>query len=248
LNFESLRLQPIGVVAENWLDFLASFLMKRKPRPALKNSTQFAKSREQFDAECSNRELRARVVKLESIIADYLGPGILDSTDFASVGRKKRGPRSIHDVSLISERNRLIQMLEAYWPEIEPLTRPKPKADALEKLLQQIACLENQLSNSQGRHAHAAEHFLKHFQELVKFLLSDRFRHDPRQIANAFAGFPNMGTWRSLKRCQAHPSNEPIGQRAIRAYILRKNPRLYARAFSGSELAKFCEFAKSLSR
>ena len=80
---------------------------------------------------------------------------------------------------------------------------------------------------------------MKHLPEVVKFLSSDRFRNDPRQLANAFARFPGISTWRSLKICQADPCNDLIGNRAIRAYIRRKHPTLYAELDRNHDLINF---------
>jgi hypothetical protein len=87
--------------------------------------------------------------------------------------------------------------------------------------------------------------FLENLADLADFLSGDRFRRDPRQIANAFAGSNTMGVWRSLKRCQAYPSNEPIGQRAIRAYIRRKHARLFARLSADYSLPNFANSLRS---
>jgi hypothetical protein len=212
--------------------------MKRRPRPTPSNSTQKAQSHHHFDAERSYRELQQRVAKLESIVADSMGMALHDWSSDLSPERKKPGPKSIHDVALISRRDRLIQMLESYWPELEPLCEPNPDPRSLGNLLRRIARRERHPTNN-GRHAQAAEHLLKDLADLGDFLSGDRFRHDPRQIANAFAGSEDMGVWRSLKRCQAHPSNEPIGQRAVRAYIFRRNRRLFDRLSADYSLPNF---------
>lgn len=154
-------------------------------------------TRGHFDAERSYRELQRRVAKLESIVADSMGVELHDWSSDLSPGRKKPGPKSIHDVALISRRDRLIQMLESHWPERESICKPNPDLLSLGDLLRRIARRERHPTNN-GRHAQAAEHLLKDLANLGDFLSGDRFRHVPRQIAKAFAGSENMGVWRSL--------------------------------------------------
>jgi hypothetical protein len=165
-----------------------------------------------------------------------MGVELHDWSSELSPERKKPGPKSINDAALISRRDRMIQMLESYWPELEPLCWPKPDERSLQNLLRRIARNERQ---SHGRHAHVADHLRENLPGVVKFLSSGRFRRDPRQIANAFAGSDSMGIWRSLKRCQAHRSNEPIWQRAVRAYICRKHARLFAKLAADFSLPNF---------
>ena len=136
-------------------------------------------------------------------------------------GRKRPGPKAVHIWSLLAERDHLVRMLENYWPQIEPFCIPRGNADALRKILEAIR------KDAHGRHGLAAQHLLANLEEVIKFISGDRFRNDPRQIANAFAGFPQVGIWRSLKICQASPCPEPIGHRAIRAYIRRKHSTLF---------------------
>ena len=227
--------------------------MKRRSRSATGNSTQNAQSRHHFDAERSIRKLQHRILSLEKTVADFeqrvprlerivtdlIGPGNLESTDLASIEQKKPGPKTIHDGALISQRDRLVQMLESYWPELEPLCGPPPDSRAIGHTFQQIVHFESQFPYSQRRHTQAAEDLLKHLPDLVTFLSRGRFRDDPRQIANAFAGRSSMGTWRSQNRCQAHPSTEPIGQRAICAYIRRRHLRILERLSSDYSLPNF---------
>jgi len=115
----------------------------------------------------------------------------------------------------------------------------------LRRALETIAEREGSLPASQRRHDWPALHLLKHFPELIQFLSSDRFRRDPRQVANAFAGVPSVSVWRSLKLCQADPCNNPIGSRAIRSYIRRKHPELYQRLLADYSLVNFATALKS---
>ena len=136
------------------------------------------------------------------------------------------------------DRDEIVQMLELYWPELAPLCSPKPDVDDLRRALSRVPLL------MQGRHELPARQLLKHLPDLVRFLSTDRFRGDPRQIANAFAGVPTIGIWRSLKVCQAGPCQSPIGERAIRAYIERKHKRLYENLSADNSIVNFATALK----
>lgn len=132
-----------------------------------------------------------------------------------------------------------MQMLEYYWPEIGPLCSPKPNAGGLKGVLESIP------NQAQGGYKLPATHLLNHLSKLLEFLSTNRFRRDPRQIANAFAGYLKIGIWRSLKVCQASPCNDHIGPRAIRAYIRRKHPELHGNLTADYSLPNFATALKS---
>jgi hypothetical protein len=197
--------------------------MRRKTLKASNVSTHNAHPSKEFDAVRSIRALEERVRQLESDLGHLRG-----STDLAHIpslapARKSPGPKPVNVWMVLSDRDNLVQMLEYYWPEIEPLCVPAPDAKMLSRVFDSISKLEPR------RYEHHARHLHKYVAEVCDFLLTNRFRSDPRQIANAFAGFPAVGIWRSLKICQASPCNDPIGSRALRAYIRRRHPRLYER-------------------
>jgi hypothetical protein len=204
---------------------------------AKKNLTHNSQSASKFDAQRSIRELQNRVSKLEQQLQRLTD--ISGGEDEIPTGEAKRpGPKPAHVWSIRAERDRLVRMLEDFWPEIEPLCTPRPNPDGLRKVLTAIA------NASAGRDDLAAKHLLKHLPKVVKFLSGDRFRRDPRQIANAFAGSPQVSIWRSLKICQAEPCNDPIGNRAIRAYIRRKHLGLYRDLQADLSLVKFASALK----
>jgi hypothetical protein len=185
------------------------------------DSTQISHSRRKLDATSLIRDLSERVARLERAFANTVAPLDLAASEIPATERKKPGPKAIHFQMLLSDRDTLVQMLESYWPEIEPLCWPRPKPKPLSLVFEAI-------TNQQGSwYARASKHLVEHIDKLVDFLSTDRFRRDPRQIANAFAGFPAIGIWRSLKLCQSNPCNHHIGNRAIKAYIHRKHPDLF---------------------
>ena len=165
-------------------------------------------------------------------------PGV-DPSQWPVPERKRPGPKPAHTGMLLHDRDELIQMLEFFWPEFEPLCHPKPNETGLKRVLTAI------LPQMQGRYEFPARNLRKHLPELVKFQFGDRFRCDPRQIANAFAGAPTLSTWRSLKLCQQQPCLAPIGARAIRAYIRRKHPDLHGRLSADDSLVNFVTALRS---
>jgi hypothetical protein len=195
--------------------------MRRTSSRPKNNSTQNSHSVRKIDATLSIRDLTDRIARLEKAFEANVAPLDLAASGIPEEEPKRPGPKPIHFWGLLSDRDTLVQMLESYWPELEPLCWPKPKRHILKMALEVI-------SSQQGSwYTQASKHLLKHIDECAEFLLTDRFRRDPRQIANAMVGFPAIGIWRSLKLCQSSPSNHHIGNRAIRAYIRRKHPELF---------------------
>jgi hypothetical protein len=136
--------------------------------------------------------------------------------------KPKRGRKPTISRFVLMDRDELIEMLESYWPEIGPSCNdldPERLRGVLELIAQPI----------HGRNAGPAKHLLRHFDKLIEFLRTERYRGDPRQIANAIAGVDKVSWWRSLKHCGAHPSDKVRDDRAIRDYLRRKHPEIYRR-------------------
>jgi hypothetical protein len=207
--------------------------MRRTASRIEEDSTHISPFKLEFDAESSIRSLQERVAKLESIVAELSATRDDDLDTVPKEERKRPGPKPIHRGMILSDRDQLVEMLEYYWPEIEPLCSPEPNGKGLKKVLSSIT------GQMQGRYRFPSIHLLRHLSKVLEFLSTDRFRRDPRQIANAFAGVPKIGVWRSLKICQESPSNRVIGNRAIRSYIRRKHPELHGRLTADYSLPNF---------
>jgi hypothetical protein len=214
-------------------DSAGDFLMRRRPKIQKLDSTQKANLGKQFDATLSIRELQERVTRLERAFENGVAPLDYAAQPLPTEERKRPGPKPIHLQVLRSDRDTLVQMLENYWPELEPFCCPKPRPKSIRAVLEAIP------SHQTGWYGPAAKQLLKHFDVFVRFLSTDRFRRDPRQIANALAGIPAVGIWRSLKLCQANPSNYPIGNRAIKSYIRRRHPELLQQLIADYSLPNF---------
>ena len=200
--------------------------MKRKAARPLRNSTRNVQKPTLFNAESMFRQLERRIRALEGEVADLKSQedefGCLEKTD-PNYEKRKRGRKpKVRGEDLVRWRNRLVETIEQYWPEIEPYCVPKLNSPLLRKTLLRLK------KQTSGQQELCVEHLLLHFEELCTFVTTDRFRSDPRQIANALAGVPEIGFWTSLKRCQANPCKSFIGQRALKAYIGRKHSRLHA--------------------
>jgi hypothetical protein len=207
--------------------------MQRKASNSRDNSTQTLPASPEFDAKRSIHTLQKRIAKLESSVADLMAARNAEFEGLPQAEHKRPGPKPRHGGMILSDRDRLVEMLECYWPEIEPMCLPWPNREGLKRVLESIP------GQALGRHDYFAKHLLAHLPHVLRFVVSNRFRRDPRQIANAFAGFPNVSVWRSLKICQAKPCNNPIGSRAIRAYLRRKHPKLHGRLTADYSLTNF---------
>jgi hypothetical protein len=209
--------------------------MRRKAAKAGITSTHTRESRQEIDATRRLCGLEDRVAELERVVAQLMRESELANDLLPGPEPVRPGPKPKHSSLLLHDRDAILQMLESYWPEIEPHCCPKPTPDLLKGVLTAIR------KRAFDRHRLPASELLKHFQELVTFLSSGRFRSDPRQIANAMAGFPAIGFWRSLKLCQASPSALPIGERAIRAYIRRKHRELFGNLEAELSVSNFAD-------
>jgi hypothetical protein len=207
--------------------------MQRRNSKARHTSTHRSQTGAEFDAFRSLKALQKRIARLEQEVAQLKGARKVEDEQVPLEKRNRPGRKPVHLGMLLHERDQLIQMLEQFWPELEPFCSQNPNINAIKRVLAQISRL------LQGRHGPPARQLLKHLPQVVQFLSTNRFRGDPRQIANAFAGAPSIGTWRSLKVCQASPCQIPIGERAIRAYIRRKHKRLYAELSADISIVNF---------
>jgi uncharacterized small protein (DUF1192 family) len=215
--------------------------MRRKTETTASNATHGNPAETQYDARLSIQELSKRIEALERAVEQLKAEQEPDVDRLPKTGSRKRGPKSKHHPLLLSDRDRMVEMLESFWPEIEPLCTPRPNSVELKRVLKAIG------GQMQGRYKDSATHLLRSLPVLVSFLYGDRFRSNPRNIANALAGVPRISTWRSLKICQASSCNLAIGDRAIRAYTLRKHPALHEKLNIARSMASFAGVLKTYS-
>ncbi len=229
----------VSVIKRNKPDSRGDSMMRRTTQDSSSISTHSAHSTQKFDAELVIAELVRRVARLETALENGVGPIDYLAQEIPTVKPKKRGPKPIHFQGFLADRDTLVRMFENHWPELEPLCWPKSKAKSLLRVLEAIS------AEKMSSYAQAARRLIEQFDSVLKFLASDRFRHDPRQIANALAGVPQVGLWRSLKLGQSRSCTYPIGQRAMKAYLKRKHPMLYRRLAADPDLLNFVSVLRS---
>lgn len=224
--------------------------MRRRPGQSKANSTHGEQGSTLPDAEPEIRELHSRIMRLEGQVARLLkrSPDRLAVDEFTSamrVGRpskNKRGAKPKHSYDIAQDRDTFVRFFESYWPEIEPLCAPKPNMPALRSLFSAF------LGPEFGEPREAAARLLARMPYIEEFLTNPRmrarFRGDPRALAGALAGVPEVGLWRSLKLCPPSTCKLPVNDSAIRSYIQRKHPPLYRALDAGMELPQLVAWMK----
>jgi hypothetical protein len=151
---------------------------------------------------------------------------------------KKRGPKPLYRGDILRFRDQLVMILEEYWPELQTVTHTPVVRVALLRVLTAI----HKKSQSE-----ASEHLVLYVDRFIDLIKKNRVRNDPRQVANALAGSPKLAILTSLKRCgkKGNRCEIAIGQRARRAYLERKHPRL-ARLLSFVSRGELPEYAQAL--
>jgi len=177
--------------------------------------------------------LEKRIAELETLVRD-LNSFVFHTSeqrcgtfaDFSSEPMKqapppkKRGRRPrIAPEELARRRDYLVEFIEIRWPDLVTVMK---RRTALEQLLKTIklACPG----------AESTEGYIKmteHVGDLWEFLKSGRYKSEPRQIAYALAGVPEM-TWRSsLDYCTKNPSQLHIRPEAFLDHVRRRNPKCH---------------------
>jgi hypothetical protein len=116
-------------------------------------------------------------------------------------------------------RNSLVCFMESNWPELRnALENPKSKGRIL-------AALQPYIARKHVVAAYELADFLaREIDSLWEFLNSGRYTRDPRQIANALAGVPQVSWRRSFDFCGKKENSYElwIHERAMRDYLKRK--------------------------
>lgn len=235
-------------------------ITSRIARKSQGNSTHSVQNREYFDAKQSIRTLEERVRRLEAVVQKLEADPVEDYVSIRITKKplaQKRGPKGMPDSELANRRDELIQFFEMNWPELEPLCTPKPNFKVLKQAFEAFAnpgyCrtpwgieVRPLPPGTVGNHSAAAKRLLlsKSFSQLQVFLTKQqrRFASNPRQLANAMAGCPDLSFWTSLKRCQQVPFRFGIDDRAMRSYIRREHPRLYEKLCETTRLIELANF------
>jgi hypothetical protein len=163
-------------------------------------------------------ELRERIQKLEQIVFFNLG----DALPYSQAKRGKGRPTKVPVSDLIKRRDALVLWIEEHWPEIELAVRKARNAEDLQASLKR--------ARGSGTHPfqplfyHQPE---KYLQQLWAFLSSDRYHGNPRDIAGAMAGMPELSWKRSFDVCSSRKCRTSKHPRAYRDYLKKKFPQRF---------------------
>lgn len=169
--------------------------------------------------------LENRIAQLERRIEDLEQPyrRVVPILQAQNKQRDGRGRKPKIKAWASSRRDELIELLEDYWPEFELLFEKPERIQNIKTYLEKLA------APGRGHHASAAKHLLENLEVLIKFLKTPRYARNPRHVANALAGVPEVSFWRSLKVLGAKPSERWLSDRALPAFIKKKLPDFAAK-------------------
>src|SRR5262249_47007722 len=128
--------------------------------------------------------------------------------------KPKRGRRPKYLFHIEATRNAILELLEEFWPEFYVLFKRPDRPEAIRTLLK--AFHKRPLWE---RYRAAVDHLLANFDTLLLVLESDRYRSNPRSLANSLAGVPHVSWWRSLKVCGEREYRSLLGDRVLKSYV-----------------------------
>jgi hypothetical protein len=179
-----------------------------------------------------------RIVRLERMVAEN---GLEEPHAFGEPEKRGKGrPSGITQEELIRRAPSLVLWLEDNWPEISlGLKKARSEEDIAEAL------------RSGRRHTYRGPAFYKEPERFAsvcwRFINAERkankFRGNPRNLAAAMAGLPEISARTSFNRCGTWTNQKchPVGYRAYRDYLQRNfSDRflLLLKATSPEEVAK----------
>lgn len=167
------------------------------------------------DAEKMLAEMNKRIERLEAQ-AFWAG------TDDLGMSQEKqtRGRRSLLEQKvLLDRRDHLTTWIERNWPYLSvALRKAKNAQDA-------AAAIKEAKRRMQGVfYAPFYTYTEKHTETLWQFLQSSRFHGNPRNLAGAMAGIPELSWKRSFDICSSHPCKTPLALEAIWDHLRRNFP------------------------
>jgi hypothetical protein len=160
-------------------------------------------------------DLQKRLERLEVGVFGEISPPL-------TTPKPKRGRKvDLDPKELVERRNRLISWLERTWPQLSvdlrKATTPQHAMEAIErtKEIQEYAFMP--------RFYWASDHFPD---QLWQFIQSKRFRGNPRNLAGAMAGLPELSWKRSFDVCTRKENRalQPLDIHAYWDYMRRKFP------------------------
>ncbi len=160
-------------------------------------------------------DLRDRVLRLEAELfgtgAFLLGPLPVKP----EMGRK----RKLEQGELLRRRDTLTRWVEEDWPLLSIALRKAKNSDhALAAIHAARERVPYVMQSSFYRDPEKCK------DQLWEFLESGRLAGNPRNLAGAMAGLPELSWKRSLDICQQNPSHFPLAQQAWPDFMRRKFP------------------------
>ena len=165
------------------------------------------------DAKKLISDLQQRVLRLEAELfgtgAYALGPLPVEP----AIGRK----RKLEQEEVLKRRDALTRWVEQSWPYLSQalgkVKKPEHAAAAILVAQQRIPGAMTPPFFNQPE---------KYQEELWEFIESGRLSGNPRNLAGAMAGIPELSWKRSLDICQQNPCEFPLAQQAWPDFMRRK--------------------------
>ena len=132
--------------------------------------------------------------------------------------RKGRRPK-LEQQELLARRTQLTTWLEQNWPYLSVALRKAKSAHAGAAAINEAKKRKGGIM--QPPFYHEPE---KHEATLWQFLQSGRFHGNPRNLAAAMAGLPELSWKRSFDVCSSHPCKQPLAIEAYWDYLRRNFP------------------------
>lgn len=156
--------------------------------------------------------IRERLSKLEMAVFETSAPASKSPPQKPRRGRKPK----LDWQEVLERRNHLVVFLEQNWPYLSvglhKAKKPRNASGA-------IAAAKSRIPGVFQPPFY--EDPIKHEEALWDFLRSGRFYGNPRNLAGAMAGLPELSWKRSFDICSHHPCKQPIAQPAIWDYMRR---------------------------
>jgi hypothetical protein len=160
-------------------------------------------------------EMNKRIERLEAEVfgagADVLG------TLPVKHGKGRRPLLELHE--LLQRRDHLTNWLERNWPYLSVALRKAGNAQ------EAASAIKEAKRRMQGVfYAPFYSYTEKHAESLWQFLQSGRFHGNPRNLAGAMAGLPELSWKRSFDICASHPCKSPLALEACWDHMRRNFP------------------------
>lgn len=211
--------------------------------PNKKSHIQGRKTLDDLDSQLQNA--LQRIERLERMVAEN---GLEEPHAFGGPEKRGKGrPSGVEEEELRQSAMSLVLWLEDNWPEISLGLRKAQNEQAVAEVLRTHrripSAFERPLYKEPERFAG----------DCWKFIKGKKYRGNPRNLAAAMAGLPEISGRTSFNRCATwiNQKGHPVSYRAYRDYLQRKfNERflLLLKATSTEEVAKILHGSRSKDR